>query len=73
MLTLTNPWTPMLSVYPNCCNRLTVSSTSNQPTHTAGHTLDLVIARADSPVCDLLVGDFISDHALASFKVEGAK
>ena len=45
----------------------------NQPTHTAGHTLDLVIARADSPVCDLRVGDFISDHALVSFKVEGAK
>ena len=45
----------------------------NQPTHTAGHTLDLVIARADSPVCDLRVGDFISDHALVSFKVEGVK
>ena len=25
---LTSPRTPMLSVYPNCCNRLTVSSTS---------------------------------------------
>ena len=36
-------------------------------THTAGHTLDLVIARTDTDVTDVDVGGFISDHALVRF------
>ena len=43
----------------------------DQPTHTAGHTLDLVITHTHTSVSDLCVGDFISDHALVSFKLEG--
>jgi len=39
----------------------------NEPTHSAGHTLDLVITRTDTEVTDLHVGDMISDHALVFF------
>ena len=45
----------------------------DQPTHTVGHTLDLVITRIDTSIGDLCVGDFISDHALVSFKLEGVQ
>jgi len=38
-------------------------------THTAGHTLDLVIARIDTDISDVDVGGFISDHALVRFTV----
>ena len=38
-----------------------------EPTHTAGHTLDLVITKEDTDVCDLSVGGMISDHALVKF------
>ena len=31
------------------------------PTHSAGHTLDLVIARRDTEISDLYVGGMISD------------
>ena len=43
----------------------------HQPTHTAGHAVDLVITRNDTSVSHLRVGDFISDHALVSFKLDG--
>jgi len=36
-------------------------------THTAGHTLDLVITRTDTNITDLRVGGFISDHVLIRF------
>lgn len=45
----------------------------DQPTHTAGHALDLVITLADTSVCDLHVGDFISDHALVCFDLDGVQ
>ena len=38
-------------------------------THTAGHTLDLVIARTDTDISDVDVGGFISDHAFARFTI----
>ena len=36
-----------------------------EPTHTAGNTLDLAIARTDTDNGNLRVGGFVSDHALA--------
>ena len=39
----------------------------SEPTHTVGHTLNLVITRDDEPVSNVHVGDQISDHALMSF------
>jgi len=45
----------------------------SEPTHDAGHTLDLVISRRDVQVTDLFVGDMISDHALICFKVQELK
>jgi len=38
-------------------------------THTAGHTLDLVIVRTDTDITDVDVGGFISDHALVRFTI----
>jgi len=38
----------------------------NEPTHSAGHMLDLIITRTDTEVTDLHVGDMISDHDLRS-------
>ena len=35
-----------------------------EPTHSAGHTLDLVITKSDTSISALRVGDMISDHAL---------
>ena len=35
-----------------------------EPTHNAGHTLDLVITRNDTEISDLRVGAMVSDHAL---------
>ena len=43
------------------------------PTHTAGHTLDLVITKADTDVCDVCVGGMISDHALVKFTLRSRK
>ena len=40
-----------------------------EPTHVAGHTLDLVITTADIVIADLCVGGIISDHALLYFKL----
>jgi len=42
----------------------------NSATHTAGHTLDLVITRSDTDVTGVRVGDFISDHAVVHFTVQ---
>ena len=42
------------------------------PTHTGGHTLDLVITRTDTFIRNLCVGDAVSDHAMISFKLDGA-
>ena len=41
-----------------------------QPTHTAGHILDLVIARSGDKVSDVKVGDMVSDHRLITFKLD---
>ena len=35
-----------------------------EPTHSAGHTLDLVITRCDTSISALRVGNMVSDHAL---------
>ena len=40
-----------------------------EPTHRAGHTLDVVISRADTDLRRLSVGDFLSDHAVVNFKL----
>jgi hypothetical protein len=40
-----------------------------QPTHTAGHILDLVIARSGDMVLDTKVGEMVSDHRLITFKL----
>jgi len=42
-----------------------------QSTHKDGHTLDLVITRKETTVCDLHVGGLISDHAPVFFSSEG--
>ena len=44
-----------------CCQHVA------EPTHRAGHTLDLVITGNDTDVRNLQVGGFISDHALIRF------
>ena len=51
---------------PTCC---TPSPAAGEPTHVAGHTLDLVITTADIVIADLCVGGIISDHALLYFKL----
>jgi len=38
-----------------------------EPTHAAGHMLDLVTTRTDTDIGNLRVGGFISDHALTRF------
>jgi len=45
----------------------------SEPTHNAGHTLDLVIAKSETEVLDLRVGDMISDHALIRFTLRAKK
>ena len=42
------------------------------PTHAAGHMLDLAITRNDTEIADLYVGGMVSDHALVliSLKVK---
>ena len=40
-----------------------------EPTHVAGHMLDLVITTTDTVIADLCVGGIISDHALINFKL----
>ena len=42
----------------------------NEPTHTAGHILDLVITTATTGIQDLRVGDMLSDHALVCFNLQ---
>ena len=44
-----------------------------EPTHSAGHTLDLVITRSDTSISALRVGDMISDHALVRFNLHVAR
>jgi len=38
-----------------------------EPTHSAGHALDLVITRNDTDIGDVYVGGMVSDHALIRF------
>jgi len=38
-----------------------------EPTHNAGHILDLVITRNDTEISDLRVGAMLSDHAVIRF------
>ena len=45
----------------------------SEPTHNAGHTLDLVITRSDVALTNLHVGAMISDHALIRFKLSMMK
>jgi len=40
-----------------------------EPTHNAGHTLDIVITRNDTEISDLRVGAMVSDHALLRFRL----
>jgi len=44
-----------------------------EPTHNAGHTLDLVITRNDTEISDLRVGAMVSDHALIQFRLRVKK
>ena len=39
-------------------------------THTAGHTLDLVITRRGENLSDLSVGELVSDHYLITFRLD---
>jgi len=39
----------------------------NEPTHVAGHTLDLVITNRDTGITDQKISDPISDHSLIYF------
>ena len=68
------PKTYTLSACRDCCSRSTVGNMSlfTDQIHTGGHTLDLVITRTDTFIRDLCVGDTVSDHAMISFKLEGA-
>ena len=47
----------------------TLNLTIHQSTHRDGHTLDLVITRHDTTICDLRVGGLISDHAPVYFRL----
>ena len=40
----------------------------NEPTHVAGHTLDLVITNRNTGITDLKISDPISDHSLIYFR-----
>ena len=44
-----------------------------EPTHNAGHSLDLVITRNNTEISDLRVGAMISDHALIRFTLRVKK
>ena len=44
-----------------------------EPTHKAGHTLDLVITRSDNKISNLHVGSMVSDHATVSFEINVEK
>ena len=44
-----------------------------EPTHTAGHTLDLVITRSETEISDVHTGGMISDHALVRFTLSVKK
>ena len=46
---------------------------ARDPTHRAGHTLDLVITKKNRPASNVDVCDYISDHALVKFNLEVAK
>ena len=42
----------------------------NQPTHTSGNTLDVVITRRDEEaMCCVTVSDIISDHAIVDIEL----
>jgi len=43
----------------------------NEPTHSAGHTLNLV--RSDTVIIDLHVGGMVSDYALVLFSLPPKK
>jgi len=45
----------------------------DRPTHKAGHTLDLVIARQETKITNIHVGDMLSDHALVTFTLDVKK
>jgi len=49
--------------------RLDVTHVS-EPTHTAGHTLDLVITSSETEISGVQTGDMISDHALVRFTLQ---
>jgi len=38
-----------------------------EPTHTAGHILDVVITRSDGKLQQSSVGSFVSDHTVVNF------
>jgi len=42
----------------------------NEPTHTAGHILDLVISTMTTRIKDVRIGDTLSDHALVCFTLQ---
>ena len=44
-----------------------------EQTHTAGHTLDLVITRSETDIVVVRTGDMISDHALIRFNLSVKK
>ena len=44
-----------------------------EPTHNAGHTLDLVITRNDTEISGLRVGAMVSDQALIQFRLRVKK
>ena len=46
---------------------------AHQPTHTSGHTLDLVITRSETNISCLRVGEMLSNHALVIFKADVKK
>jgi len=66
---LTTPAAPTPCVSPIYCSHSATSSIVTTVTHTAGHTLDLVIARTDTDISDVDFGGFISDHALVRFTI----
>ena len=45
----------------------------HQPTHKDGHVLDLIITKSETRLSHLLVGDFLSDHAIITFSLDMRK
>ena len=44
-----------------------------EPTHTTGHTLDLVITSSETEISGVQTGDMISDHVLVRFTLSVKK